>query len=273
MNDLKVIINGSILNKRDAVLHINDLSIERGYAVFDYFKTVNGKPIFWEDNLDRFFYSAKCMRLEIEQSREELKILILQLMNENNIADSGIKLLLTGGYSSDGYSISKPNLIITQQTQKRNEAAEMNGIRLVTYEHQRQLPHVKTIDYLMGILTQPYVKEKNADDVLYKQNGFITECPRSNIFIVTKDERIITPEKNVLHGITRKHVLQIAAQEFKTETKDITVDELYNAAEVFVTSTSKNITPILSADEIEYGSVTGTITKRLQLKLNKLIYG
>jgi len=164
-------------------------------------------------------------------------------------------------------------LIITQQTQKRNEAAEMNGIRLVTYEHQRQLPHVKTIDYLMGILTQPYVKEKNADDVLYKQNGFITECPRSNIFIVTKDERIITPEKNVLHGITRKHVLQIAAQEFKTETKDITVDELYNAAEVFVTSTSKNITPILSADEIEYGSVTGTITKRLQLKLNKLIYG
>ena len=273
MTDLKAIINGSLINKQDAVLHINDLSIERGYAVFDYFKTVNSKPIFWEDNLDRFFYSAKCMRLEIEQSREELKNLILQLMNANNIADSGIKLLLTGGYSSDGYSIAKPNLIITQQSQKRNEAAEMNGLRLVTYEYQRQLPHVKTIDYLMGILTQPYVKEKNADDVLYKQNGCITECPRSNIFIVTKDERILTPEKNVLHGITRKHVLQIASTGFKTETRDISVEELHNAREVFVTSTSKNITPILSTDKITYSSVTGTITKYLQSKLNKLIYG
>ncbi len=272
MNDLKVIINGSIINKRDAVLHISDLSIERGYAVFDYFKTVNGKPIFWEDNLDRFFYSANCMRLKIEESREELKELILQLMNANKIADSGIKLLLTGGYSNDGYSISKPNLIITQQQQKRNEAAELNGLRLATYEYQRQLPHVKTIDYLMGILTQPYVKEKKADDILYKQNDTITECPRSNIFIVTKDERILTPEKNVLHGITRKHVLQIAAKEFKIETREITVDELYNAQEVFVTSTSKNITPILSVDEISYRPALGRITRYLQLKLNRMIY-
>ena len=138
MSDLKVILNGSIINKLDAVLHISDLSIERAYAVFDYFKTVNGKPIFWEDNLDRFYYSAKCMRLEIAQSREKLKELILQLMIANKIADSGIKLLLTGGYSSDGYSIAKPNLIITQQTQKRNEAAELNGLKLATYEYQRQ---------------------------------------------------------------------------------------------------------------------------------------
>ncbi len=273
MSDLKAIINGSIVNKADAVLHINDLSIERAYAVFDYFKTVNRVPIFWDDNLDRFFYSAQSMRLQIDYSREQIKDLILQLMNENNIADSGIKLLLTGGYSQDGYSIAKSNLIITQQIQKRNEAAEKNGLRLVTYEHQRQLPAVKTIDYLMGILTQPYAKEKNADDVLFKQNSFITESPRSNIFIVTKDETIITPEKNILYGITRKHVLKIAAEQFKTLTQDVTIDDLYNAKEVFITSTSKNITPISSVDEISFCSVPGNITKQLQLQLNKIIYG
>jgi D-alanine transaminase/branched-chain amino acid aminotransferase len=271
MSTLKAIINGNIINKEEAVLHINDLSIERGYGIFDYFKTVNGIPVFWEESLDRFFHSAQAMRLTVDYDRDALKESILQLMQLNNIPDAGIKLLLTGGYSADGYSMGKPNLIITQQVQKRNETAEQNGLRLITHEHQRQLPTVKTIDYLMGILTQPLVKEKNADDVLYHQNGCISECPRSNIFIVTKEDRIITPEKNVLHGVTRKQILAIAQTEFETITSDISLDDLYQAKEIFISSTSKNITPIVAVNDKTFA--IGNITRHLQAQLNHKIYG
>ena len=271
MSNLKAIINGNIINKEEAVLHINDLSIERGYGIFDYFKTVNNVPVFWEDSLDRFFQSAQAMRLTVDSTREALKESILQLMQLNNIPDAGIKLLLTGGYSADGYSMGKPNLIITQQVQKRNEAAEQNGLRLITHEHQRQLPAVKTIDYLMGILIQPLVKEKNADDVLYHQNGCISECPRSNIFIVTKDDQLITPHKNVLHGVTRKQILTIAQKQFTTIEADISLDDLYQAKEIFISSTSKNITTIVSVDDKIFS--IGKITRQLQSQLSRLIYG
>jgi len=269
MSNIKVIINGILTNANDAVLHISDLSIERGYGIFDYFKTVNGKPVFWEDNFDRFYQSAETMRLAVGYNRDELKAMIVQLMNVNNMANSGIKLLLTGGYSQDGYSIVQPNLIITQQALIRNETLENTGLRLVTYEHQRQMASVKSIDYLMGILALPYAKEKAAADVLYQKNGIIAECPRANIFIVTKDNKLVTPGGDVLKGITRKHILEIAQSTIETEIRPVTIAELYNAAEVFITSTTKNITPVLSVDDTVYGSSPGMITRQLQQQYNK----
>jgi D-alanine transaminase/branched-chain amino acid aminotransferase len=272
MNNLKVIINGSIVNATDATLKINDLSIERGYGIFDFFKTVEGKPKFWEDNFDRFYSSAEAMRLQVGYSREELEGMIQKLMAVNKLPNSGIKILLTGGYSPDGYSIIRPNLIITQHGLKRNKELEKKGIKLVTYEHHRQLATVKTIDYLMGILTVPYAKERAAADVLYKKNGLISECPRANIFIVTKDNRLLTPGEDVLKGITRKYVLEIAKVKLTTEVKNITLEEVYNAKEAFITSTTKNITPVLSIDNIVYGSEPGVVTQQLQLQLEELIY-
>lgn len=273
MNDLKVIINGLLVNANDAALNINDLSIERGYGIFDFFKTVNRKPVFLEDYFDRFYHSAEMMRLEVAYSRDELKVLLLKIMAANNLPNSGIKILLTGGYSPDGYSIVKPNLIITQHALKRNEELEKKGLTLVTYEHHRQLATVKTIDYLMGILTVPYAKERGANDVLYRKDGIISECPRANIFIVTKDERLLTPGGDILQGITRKHILEMVKDKFETEVRDITLEEVYNAKEVFITSTTKNITPVLSVDDTVYDLEPGVITQQLQAQLNTIIYG
>jgi len=121
-----------------------------------------------------------------------------------------------------------------------------NGLKLITHEYQRQLPHVKTIDYLQAIYLQSYIKEQGADDVLYHSNDEITECPRSNFFVVTKDDVIITPAKNILAGITRKRIL--ALKQFNVQERAIALKDLDAIKEAFVSSTTKVVMPVLSID-------------------------
>jgi branched-chain amino acid aminotransferase len=149
-------LNSDYLPADTAALRVPDLSIQRGYGLFDFFKTINHKPVFCDDHLNRFFRSAERLRLHVGKTREELKAIVAGLQQRNDLADSGIRLTLTGGYSSDGYSLATPNLIITQQPLMIDLKAECPPpIRIITYAHQRQLPDIKTIDYLMAIWLQP----------------------------------------------------------------------------------------------------------------------
>ena len=151
-------------------------------------------PLFIDDHLDRFFHSAQEMRLICKESREEIKDMVYQLIRENNQPVSGVRLILTGGESPDGYKIIEPGLVIIQQaiTPPPDEMT-FPGIQLLSYPFQRQLPHVKTTDYLMAIWLQPWLKERGGDDILYHQDGIVTECPRSNFFIVTQEGKLVTP--------------------------------------------------------------------------------
>ena len=248
MNTTFVVLNDGIIPATEAFINISDLSIQRGYGIFDFFKLVDGRPIFLDDHLDRFYNSAEQMRLPVQQNREQLKDLLISLISKNNLPNSGIRITLTGGYSPDGFSIAAPNLLITQQAFKANFDIASTGIRLVSYSHQRQFAHVKTIDYLMAIWLKDYVAENKADDVLYQHNGIIAECPRANIFVVSADGNLLTPGNNILKGVIRKQVLSLARTRYKVEERDIGLDELYSAKEVFITSSTKNILPVVQVD-------------------------
>ncbi len=163
-------------------------------------------------------------------------------------------MILTGGYSADGFEPATPNFIITQHPVEVSSREHFEkGLNIFLHEYMRDLPGVKSINYLMAVYLREKLVEKHADDVLYHYDNQVLEFPRSNVFIVTRDERVVTPSENVLHGITRKKVLEIAGKKYKTEERAISVDELRNAAEVFLTSTTKRIIPVLKID----GSVVG----------------
>jgi branched-chain amino acid aminotransferase len=100
----------------------------------------------------------------------------------------------------------------------------------------------------MGIWLQPYLKERGADDALYFRDGVVTECPRSNFFMVTSDDVLVTPSRNILKGITRGKILELARRQVTAEERDITLDELGSAKELFITSTGRNILPVTRMD-------------------------
>lgn len=265
------IVNQTFLPANQASVLVTDLAIQRGYGIFDFFKTINGGPVFFEDHLDRFYNSAAAMRLPVDLGREDLKSLLLEMIEKNGLGDSGIRITLTGGYSPDGYSIAKPNMIITQQALVISKEINLKGISLITYPHQRQLSHAKTLDYLMAVWLQPLIREKEADDVLYHHNGIITECPRANFFMVTEDGKVITTGENLLKGIIRKHVLEISEKEQVLQKRDITIDDIKKCKEAFITSSTKNILPVTKIDGqvISNGSagpITQMLAQKLQLK-------
>jgi branched-chain amino acid aminotransferase len=266
------IVNNDFIPADKASVLIADLAVQRGYGIFDFFKTINGRPVFLDDHLDRFYHSANQMRLTVKQNREELKTLLFELMNRNNLPNSGVRITLTGGYSPDGYELVSPNMIITQQPLKINTEINRQGIKLITYPYQRQMPQVKTIDYLMAIWLQPLIKERGADDMLYHDNGLLRECPRSNFFLVTHSNKILTSDTQVLPGVIRKKLLSINGQDFTVQEAPITLEDLKNCKEAFITSSTKNILPVTEIDgQVVGDGQAGEITVQLYGKLQELI--
>ena len=235
----------------NAGVPVGDLLVQRGYGIFDYLRVSNNKPLFIEAHLDRLFNSAEIMRLSIALSKEELKKIVADLIQKNNIPFSGIRLIIAGGDAPDGYTITKPHLIIIQQPLDAPPAQmATKGIQLVSHFYQRQLAEVKTTDYLMAIHLQPWMKSQGGDDILYYNNDTVSECPRSNIFMVSQDNTIVTPARNMLKGITRKNIIAVAeAHHLKLEQRDISLLEMKKAKEVFITSSTKRIIPVSRLDE------------------------
>ncbi len=268
-------LNDQFVPEEKAFLHFRDLSIQRGYGVFDFFKVLNSTPVFLEDHLNRFYFSAEQIRLNIEYAKDELKKIIFELLQKNNADDTGMRITLTGGYSADGYQLSKPNLIVSQHSFSTPAKEQFEkGIKLVSYEHQRQLPHVKSIDYLMAIWLQPFIKQNKADDVLYHQNGIVSECPRSNFFLITNDNKIVTPSKNILKGVMRTKLIETAKINFEIEERKITIKEIKTAREAFITSTTKIILPVSQVDEhifSKHNPVTTQLYHSLLYLLSKQI--
>ena len=271
-------VNNHFVAEDQASIGVNDLSIQRGYGLFDYFRTSNHVPLFIDDYLDRFFNSAMLLRLQPPHSKKQIKVIINELIRLNNVADSGFRLLLTGGYSPDNFQPATPNFMILQQPVYLPSPEKFQkGYSLILHEFMRDVPYAKSINYLMSIYLLDEIRRHDADDILYFKNNYILELPRSNIFIVTKEKVVVTPSLNVLQGITRRRVLEIAGKAYKTKERDVTVEELKNAAEVFITSTTKRILPVTKIDGKPIGDGTpGVITTallKLYVKMEESILG
>ncbi len=239
-------VNDELIEWSKARVHISDLALHRGYGVFDFFKIQDGHVFFLNDYLDRFWHSASVMRLPIPLDRPKVAKAIYRLVEKNALKVSGIKLVLTGGYSSDGYTPGQPNLIMTHhELTLPPQRVFDEGVSIITHEYVREFAEAKTINYTMGIWLAEKVKAANAYDVLYVKENLVSEFPRCNFFIVRQDGTIVTPKENVLAGITRKNVLNLGRATGNVEEGKVTLEDVYNAREAFLTSTTKRIVPIV----------------------------
>jgi len=258
-------VNGSFVEEENAVLQIGDLALQRGYAAFDYLRTADNSPLFLDSYIDRFFYSASHLFLEPEQTKEEVKGFVLELIKRNKKGQSGIRMIFTGGYAPDSYTPVKPNLIITQQPlQLPSEETFQKGVKVISHQYQRDLPQLKSINYLMGVYLQKEVKAQNAQDVLYYNNGVVSEFPRANVFLITKDGTLVTPAENILHGITRAKLIALTKDRFTVQERRVTIEEIKSAPEVFMTSTTKRLLPVTQIDDaVIGGGSAGPVTTAL----------
>lgn len=269
---MKAFFNDEILEADMIAISPDDLIVQRGVGIFDFFRIVSGKPVFIEEHLSRFIKSAELARIPLRWDKADIRRKIYKLIELNQQDHGGVKLILSGGVSPMGFEIVSPNLMIIQNLAKSPaEAQYLNGSKIITQEFARELPSVKTTNYFNSVWGYNEMKKHDAIDVLYHQNGIIHELSRSNLFIVSNGI-LSTPKSNILEGITRSKVIALAEKRMSVQMRDITISELYEADEVFITSTLKKVMPVIKIDEHNVGAgKPGGNTQLIMQELERLV--
>ena len=271
MENTSCYYDGQISSFSQTGMSLNDLLIQRGYGIFDYLRVVDNKPLFVEDHLDRLYNSAAIMHMDVPQSKESILKIVMDLVAKNDMPYSGLKLIVSGGDSSDGYALEQPRLTIIQQPLPvPSNQFSVSPFALMSHPFQRQLPQVKTTDYLMAIYLQPQLKAFGGQDILYTHEGMIRECPRSNFFLISEQGHIVTAKDQVLKGITRKNILEEAtANGINVEERPIALEEIKTAEGAFIASSTKRIIPVSKIDTTNIPTDSPILQKIFDLLVQK----
>lgn len=254
--------NGKLLPYKDVNLHISDLLFQRGYGVFDFFRSREGSIPWLNDYRDRLFSSLEKSAIETDLDGEQFLSIIQTLQQKNGMDNGAFKVIVTGGYSDNLESVSdKANVVILNLdwTRPPKESFE-NGVKLILENFTRPNPKIKTLYYLNTLRLQKKLKEYNAVDVLFHSDK-ISEASRANLFFV-REGQVYTPESNILPGITRKQVLSLFPE---ISVEDIQARHLYDFDEIFMTSTSRDVTPVTWVENKKIGDGNpGPVTRSIQ---------
>jgi branched-chain amino acid aminotransferase len=248
-------VDGEFVPADRAMIPVDDLAIIRGIGVFDLLRTYNGKPYFLKEHVARLLESARRIDFEVPWDRDEICRVALETLSRNNLDEANIRIIVTGGSSVDFMSLGgKPRLLVLVTPLPKLPAQwYRKGIKVITRKIRRSNPGAKSINYLPAAMALRQAQAQGAVEVLYlDDDDAVLEGTTSNVFAFLKG-RLITPELGIISGITRKVVLQIAAQYYPIECRALPRLELLEAQEVFITGTNKGLVPVVQVDDTRIG--------------------
>ena len=268
-------IDGKYVELADAKIPILDWGFLRSDATYDVVHVWKGRFFRLDKHIDRFFESAKKLRMPCQISRDELKKILANCVSKGKLESAYVEMIQTRGISPK--FVRDPRLAIPRVMAfavpfgwiLRQEDFE-KGLNVLLTDIKRIPPssvdptikNYHWMDLVTGMLDA--YEKGNDTAVLVDENKNITEGPGFNLFCIN-DSGIFTPDHGVLEGITRQSVFDLAKElHLPITKKSISVEELYNAEELFATSTAGGIMPItkVSGKEIGKGSV-GNLTRQL----------
>lgn len=267
-------MDGEYVETAEASVPASDLALLRGYGIFDFTRTYGGKPFQLGAHLRRLIRSATLLELDCPWDIEELHDIVMETLRRNEYAESNIRLLVTGGDSPNGFLPAGDSRLLVMVTPVKPMAAHYyeSGAAVATVEMSRHLPEIKSINYLPGITAQKQALKLNPESIeaIYRVNGNVVEGTRSNTFIF-KGGRWITPADELLLGITRAEVIKLIEAEGQLELRDITLAEYYDADEIVITSTTKEVIPVVQVDDVTIGGgAPGENSKRLMAQWREM---
>jgi len=249
-------IDGRWVHPNEATISINDITVSRGYGAFESLRTYDRKPFHLDEHLNRLYRSASLIDLDIPYSRNEVARVISDIIERNNYKHAMIRIFVTGGESEDGILPSgKPTLaVLITSLPERDMERFARGQKVITSSLQRVSPEAKTTNYVAAVRSLKEAAKHGAVDALFvNEQGHVLEGTRSNFFVFRGDT-LVTPREGVLIGVTRNTVLELALGRFSIEERSILLTELPHIDEAFITSSSREITPIVQIDDIVIGN-------------------
>ena len=280
---LKVYLGGKLYDKDDAKISVYDHGLLYGDGVFEGIRSYGGKVFRLEAHLERLWYSAKAIWLEIPISKEEMARAIVDTLRVNGIEDGYIRVVVTRGVGTLGLDpnrCEKPQvIIITDHISLYPDELYRKGLEIVTVSTARNHPaalnpRIKSLNYLNNILAKIEGLQAGCIEALMlNHKGEVAECTGDNIFLVRKGKLLTPPnEAGILEGITRAAVMELA-QEAGIDVREValTKHDVYIADECFLTGTAAEVVPVVKVDSRTIGEgVPGPVTRQMMKRFHDL---
>lgn len=266
------ILNGEMMERSAAKVDIEDRGYQFGDGVYEVIRIYNGKMFTAKEHLDRFFRSAESIGINVPYSKEGLTQLLQVLVQKNNLQLGIIYMQITRGEAPRNHAFPTGEVtpVLSAYTKEVARPVEnlLSGVRTILTEDIRWLRcDIKSLNLLGNILAKQKAHEAGCFEAIQHRGENVTEGSSSNLFIV-KDGVIHThPSDNlILKGITKDVILKICNDMgIKVVERIFTLEELMMADEVFLSSTTAEVMPIIEIDgkPVSNGKI-GSITKQLQ---------
>jgi len=254
-----------------------------GDGIFEGIRAYNSRVFCLKEHIDRLFYSAKAILLDIPRTHREMMDAVVETCSRNKIRDGYIRLLVTRGVGTLGLNPNRcknPSIIIIAgKIQLYPPELYQKGMEIVTVPTVRNLhsalnPAIKSLNYLNNIMAKIEANNAGCEEaIMLNAEGFVSECTGDNIFIV-KGKDLLTPplSAGALYGITRSVVMELAAEQgLKARETNLTRYDMFNADECFLTGTGAELVPVVKIDGRVIGAgKPGPATQELVVKYRAL---
>jgi len=275
---IKIYVNGKILPRKDASISVFDSGFLLGDGVWEGIRLLNGELVSLDEHIERLFFGAKNLDINIGFSRKELIKIIYKTLNANNMKNNvHIRLIVSRGLKKTPYqhpnaNIKGSTIVIIPEYKKADKKINIKGINLVTVKIRRgtsdtQDPRLNTLSKLNCILACIEADKAGADEgIMLDINGNVSTCNSTNFFIIRKGEVWTSKGMYCLPGITRKIVINLCKENnIPIYERDFSIEHVHTANEAFVTGTFAGIIPVINVDGYKISnSVRGELTHRLQ---------
>lgn len=271
----KVYLNGSFMDEDEAVVPVGDSGFLYGDGLFETMRAYGGRVFRLGEHLRRLKASADVFHITLREPVGELEAIVTELLDVNDLTEARVRITLTRGIHGENLWLDTGEhitlFISAREYHGYPRELYARGMKVIvgdTVRHSHSLiGRHKTLNYLENLLARDAAKTTGYDEVVFLgENGCVTECSTSNIFMVCNGE-LCTPgtEMNILPGITRSVVMELArwsgrkVLERKWHLKD-----LRQADEVFLTNSLMEVMPVCEAAEAQIGGgLPGEVTTEL----------
>jgi len=256
-------VNNKFCSLAKAKISVNDRGYQFGDAVYEVILYKDGKFLDLEGHLKRLRKSMSRIDFALNVSDSAIKTIIKRLVAENNLKYGSIYIQVSRGeYSRDHSYFNmplKPILVILTKKIKEDFKTFIPGIKVyTTFDTRWNNPDIKTTQLLPNVLAKTEgIKNGFGEALFLDKKSYITEGSSSNFWILDKNNILITRslDGKILAGITRDSILNCAKiKNIKVEEKKISLDNIKDCKEAFITSASSFVTPVIQVDNIEINS-------------------
>lgn len=276
-----VYLNGALIPRSQASISVLDYGFLYGYGIFETMRAYNGKVFRLDKHLGRLALSAEVLGISVNEAI--LEKAVYKTLRANALSEARIRLIATigeGSVTPDTRTCASPTVIvIAVPYHPYSPEVYVKGWRVIVSSIHRNsqspLPGLKSSNFLESMLARQESRVAGMDDaLLLNDRGFLAEASSSNVFIVSGDI-LETPtlSSGILPGVTRGLVLGLAkGLGVESAEADITIDELMNATEVFLTNSLMEVMPLTEVNGKPISSGRpGSLTKRLMEAYKELV--